>query len=200
MYCVGLTGSIASGKTTVLHCFKRFGIDTLTADVTAKELTAKGEKAYHLIVAHFGARAVQSNGELNRSYLRQIIFSIEQERIWLETLLHPLIKQALQTRLKTVTSPYTVLEIPLLKKRSDYPYLNRVLLILSSANQQVERLIERDHCSQEEAQAILALQPSNEERQQIADDIINNNQGIDSLKRAVEQLHHLYLQLAAGNK
>lgn len=193
VYAVGLTGNIASGKTTAAKIFSSFGVAIINADQVSRELTAKNTVAYKKIVDHYGPDIVLAEGELNRKRLRDIIFSEPNERMWLENLLHPLIRQELEDRVKLCSTPYCVIEIPLLLNKENYPYLNKILVITAPQNIQISRVMERDQCSEEQAVAILSAQPDISLRIKNADDVINNNSGLDALKHKLEQLHFKYL-------
>ena len=194
MYCVGLTGSIASGKSTVAHYFSALNVDVINADEIAKELTSNNQPAFHKIVSHFGQTALTTTGELNRRYLRQLIFGNPQERLWLETLLHPLIRNEIKRKVSKLKTPYCLIEIPLLTDRSKYPYLNRVLLVQAAFEQQIARLITRDISSREDALAILATQSNHDIQLALADDILINTCSLAELQTHVASLHAKYLQ------
>lgn len=196
MLCIGLTGNIASGKSTVAALFAELGIEVISADAIAKEITAKNQPAFHTIITHFGHEVKTENGELNRRYLRQLIFDNEHERQWLEKLLHPLIRKEIALKIQHVKTPYCIVEIPLLYDKSTYPDLNRVLLIKAESEQQITRVMRRDNCSREEALAILASQPDEKKRRDLADDILVNKGSLPELKEKVLSLHKKYLQLA----
>ena len=196
MYCIGLTGNIASGKSTVATFFETLGITVISADKIARELTALGQPALHSIEEYFGKSVIYSSGELNRNGLRQRIFKEPKQRLWLERLLHPLIRRGIHSKINEARSAYCVIEIPLLNNRLDYPYLNRVLLILAEQEQQIKRVMLRDNCSREQSLAILATQVDDLIRQKMADDIIVNNGTLLELSAKVENLHAQYLQLA----
>ena len=194
VYCVGLTGNVASGKTTVSELFANLGVDVINADVISKALTAKNQAAYNNIVAYYGPDILRDDGELNRHALRDIIFSNRKARKWLEALLHPLIRQKIETQVALCATPYCIIEIPLLVDRKTYPYLNRVLLVHAPVAAQVSRVMQRDACSKAQAQAILSAQPDMKLRMKHADDMLNNDSGFNELKDAVTKLHHQYLQ------
>jgi len=195
MFCIGLTGSIGSGKSTVAHHFKALGVDIINADQIARTLTLKDTQAFREIVKHFGESILTPQEELNRAHLREVIFNNEQERLWLENLLHPLIQQQIEQDITRLTGPYCIIEIPLLTNKARYPYLNRVLLVKAHENQQLARLVLRDNSAEEDTRAILAIQKKNEAAQMaIADDIILNTSTQDSLQQQVEILHKRYLQ------
>ncbi|MBL7479291.1 dephospho-CoA kinase [Legionella bononiensis] len=194
MYSIGLTGNIASGKTTVAQIFSDLGIEVLSADQISRELTAKNTVAYYEIVKHFGPKTLLENDDLDRRHLRELIFTHPEERLWLENLLHPLIRQQLEQKIKMCTSPYCVVEIPLLLDKKHYPYLNRILVVTAPLELQIARVMERDHCTQQQALAILSTQPELNERLKIADDVIINDSGYEQLKEAVIELHSKYLK------
>ncbi|ARG97546.1 dephospho-CoA kinase [Legionella micdadei] len=197
MYCVGLTGNIASGKSTVSRYFKEFGIAVISADEAARELTAANQPALLSIAEHFGQSIIDAGGELNRLALREMIFSDPKQRIWLEQLLHPLIRQHIRDKIKKSSGPYVIIEIPLLNKRSDYPYLDRILLVVAGHEQKISRVKARDQITREQAEAILATQANEAIHREFADDIIINDDTLENLAKKVGILHEQYLQFAS---
>lgn len=196
MFCVGLTGNIGSGKTTAISFFKSLGADVIIADIIARDLTAIDQPAFKEIVTHFGYGILNDEGQLNRVHLRTLISKDEKERLWLEQLLHPLIQKTIKLSADKCSGPYCIIEIPLLINRLTYPYLDRILVILSNSETQINRIISRDSCSQEQALAMLALQPNEKDRRALADDIIINNNSLNDLQKKIIKLHTKYLQLA----
>lgn len=195
MYCIGLTGTIASGKSTVAAQFATRGIDVINADHIAKALVNRGEPALAHIVDHFGPSVLTNQGELNRRHLRELIVHHAEERRWLEDLLHPLIRKQIQQDIGRCQSPYCVIEIPLLTDKSLYPYLNRVLLVTANREQQITRVMARDHCSREQACALLdTTRADDDKRRAIADDVLVNDGTVVKLDGAVEVLHARYLK------
>ncbi|OGV39211.1 MAG: dephospho-CoA kinase [Legionellales bacterium RIFCSPHIGHO2_12_FULL_42_9] len=192
MYCVGLTGTIASGKTTVLGYFSDLGISTISADAIARQITNFEPAVLQAIRNYFGDGVFLPTGELNRRALRSIVFSNPKKRLWLENLLHPLIKQQIQAEIRTVKTPYCVIEIPLLFNREEFLYINRVLLITADKATILTRIMTRDKCSKDDAMAILKSQPDEESRKQIADDIIFNNQDPEVLRESINTLDEQY--------
>lgn len=193
VYCVGLTGTIASGKSTVANCFSILGIDIISADAIAKSLTEKTQPAFQDIVHHFGHSILTPAGDLDRPKLRELIFKDPTERLWLEQQLHPLIKDEIKRQTETVTSPYCLIEIPLLTNRANYPYLNRVLFIEAHPTQQVTRCTARDNSAKQDTLAILAAQPSTQQYLAIADDVLKNTGSLSALSNKVLALHKKYL-------
>lgn len=195
-YTIALTGNIATGKSSAIACFQSLGIEVISADIIARELTLKGQPALLAIKEHFGERALNNKGELDRAYLRDHIFAHPEARVWLENLLHPLIRKAIEARITTVRSVYVVIEIPLLKHREDYPYLDRVLVLLADFEQKIERVMARDHCDRHKALAILNTQADDQHLQSLADDLLVNNGSIQELSVEIKKLHTRYLHFA----
>lgn len=192
MYCIGLTGSIASGKSTVATMFAELGVPIISADHIAKDLTKPGKPAFLKIIDHFGKEITSSEGNLNRPLLRDIIFKNIDDRLWLEELLHPLIRTNIEQEIKQLSSGYCLIEIPLLTNLLDYPYLNRVLLVLSDYESKIQRIMSRDKCSKQQAIAILKSQPSETRYKELADDIVINNCSLNQLKKRVSELNTEY--------
>ncbi|KTD20684.1 dephospho-CoA kinase [Legionella londiniensis] len=198
MYTIALTGNIASGKSTVARQFAKLGITIIDADQISKELTSKNQPAAKEIVQHFGRSVLNESGEINRAELRKIIFNYPQERKWLEELLHPLIRKEIKQQVQTAQGPYCIIEIPLLPKRSDYPYLNRILFIKAPKDLQLKRIEKRDHCPKEEALKILQAQACEEKHLAHADDVLHNDGSLEELRMKVINLHAKYLKFAEG--
>lgn len=195
LYCVGLTGNIASGKSSVIQYFKELGVAVIVADEIARQVTLPGQPALLQIKEHFGDEILDEHGRLHRSALRDIIFRNSLERKWLEQLLHPLIRQAIRAQIAALSNtPYCIIEIPLLLNRTDYPYLKRVLLVTADREIQIARVMTRDHCTRLQAEAILAVQPDEQTRLLLADDVILNNGSLKQLREQVINLHACYLK------
>lgn len=196
MYTIGLTGNIGAGKSTVLRFFQNCGAATISADDIARQLTAPGEPALLEIRKYFNDDVILQDGSLDRKKLRAYIVHSPQHKIWLENLLHPLIRQKIKDALDTIQGPYCIVEIPLLFDKADYPYLNRILLVQASEEIQVQRIMARDQCTFEQASKMLALQPKDAQRLSIADDVIINDRGIDECERTVKTLDLQYRKAA----
>ncbi len=196
VYCVGLTGNIATGKSTAAEIFASFGIDVFSADKISKDLTINDPSIYNQIVNHFGDGIKLKDGQLDRRSLRDIIFSNSDERLWLEALLHPAIRHELKKKVALSTSPYCIVEIPLLIDKKAYPYLNAIVVVNSSLENQVSRVTARDHCSKEQALAVITAQPDFNLRLKQADYVLMNDSGYSELKHAIEDLHQLFITQA----
>lgn len=195
-YSIGLTGTMGSGKSTVLSFFADLGIEIISADEIAKNLTNSQEPAFKKITSYFGPTVINAAGELDRRTIRRRIFNNPVERLWLEEWLHPLIREAIEQQIHQIKSPYCLIEIPLLTEKSHYPYLNRVLLIQSDFEKQIERCMIRDKHSREEILAILATQADKETLNALADDVLINDGTIEELELKVKKLHTNYLALS----
>jgi dephospho-CoA kinase len=186
--CIGLTGGIASGKSTVLQYFADKGYLTFSADAIAKQLTMKNASAWRAIVEHFGKQVLQENQELNRKYLRDIIFNDPKQKLWLEKTLHPAIRSQLRTLIAESTATKIITEIPLLTNRNDYPELTHVIAVITPLQQQIQRVMLRDNCTEKQAIAIINNQPSPQNYQDLADYILLNDGNIDELKNKVDDI------------
>jgi dephospho-CoA kinase len=198
MYKVGLTGGIGSGKSTVAKCFAKLGITVIEADSIIQELTKKNTVIFQKIVEYFGSDSLSGDGELNRVYLRSIIFKNTKKKKWLEDLLHPLAYKELERRANQAKSPYCILVIPLLAESPPpHKLLDRVLLVTSPKKSQIERALKRDKSNTALIKAIIASQATNKQRLAIADNIIKNNKSINGLGDQIKVLHEKYLQHAS---
>jgi dephospho-CoA kinase len=196
IYCIALTGTIASGKSTAARFFKSKGIAVFSADDIAKRLTGKNTPVFSKIRDHFGPSVLTPNNELDRLVLRQLISLDSNQRLWLENLLHPLIREKIAEYVQLATGPYVVVEIPLLKSREHHPYLDRVLLIRAPVEHQIKRLMARDHCSEDEALKLLSIQPSYKDYLGLADDLVLNDTTPHDFQNKLSRLHLEYLKQA----
>lgn len=194
---VGLTGGVASGKTTVSNGFAQLGITIIDADTIAHDLLRHNTECYHAVLKHFGSQALLDNADINRSWLREKIFSDAEAKAALEAIIHPAVRQALLNESETISSPYCILSVPLLIEAGMQTLVNRILVVDVVPEQQLERLVQRDKLSRKQAQAMLDGQSSREHRLSFADDIIDNSQTPSALNEQINRLHQRYLRLAA---
>jgi dephospho-CoA kinase len=197
-FVVGLTGGIGSGKTAVSDRFHALGIIIVDADIAARVVVEPGKQALKEIQNHFGATIIQADGSLNRAALREKVFSDEQQRKWLEQLLHPLINEEISRELSASSSPYTILVSPLLIETGQSRFTHRILVVDVPLEKQVERTMARDNNSEEQVRNIIKVQTSRDERVASADDIILNDGDLDKLDQCVANLHAEYKHLAAS--
>ncbi|RQM75169.1 dephospho-CoA kinase [Aeromonas hydrophila] len=198
MYVVAITGGIGSGKTTVANQFAELGIEVVDADVIAREVVEPGTPALAAIAAHFGSEVITPDGQLDRRWLRERVFTDPQAKGWLNALLHPLIRTEMQRQCAAARSPYCLLVVPLLVENRLTALANRVLVIDVDEATQLERTCRRDGVSREQAQAILAAQASRAERLAAADDVLDNQNGTpEAIKSRILALHETYLAFAS---
>ena len=195
MLVVGLTGGIGSGKSIVCEMFARLGVPVIDADIIAKQVVSPGAPALNKICDHFGSLVCQ-DGILDRKKLRDIIFRDRDERVWLENLLHPLIRDEMQSQLLGIAAPYCILAIPLLLEVTPYEFINRILVIDTDEAKQIERVMARDQVSGETVHAMMATQVSRAERLSRATDVISNDADLLTLEKEVTLLHAKYLEVA----
>lgn len=193
MLRVGLTGGIATGKSTVAAAFRKLGAPVLDADGVARELCEPGEPGLVALVDALGISILDASGRLDRVALRRRVFSDNDLRRKVEALLHPLILERMENIVAGLEAPYCILEIPLLAESGRARELvDRILVVDCPERIQVARLRARDHSSQAEAVCILAAQASREDRLAIADDILDNTGTLDALEDQIRTLDAQY--------
>jgi dephospho-CoA kinase len=195
---IGLTGGIASGKSTVEQRFAELGVPVINADDSARAVVARGRPGLAAVVERFGAGILTPQGELDRRELRSLIFSDTARRKELEAILHPLIRTDMEERSSLATGPYVVLSIPLLVEGNTRGRCDRILVVDADESLQLARLMSRDAVSEAEARATLTAQASRAARLAAADDVLVNSGTVAELRQAVDLLHRRYLELAAG--
>jgi len=202
-YVVGVTGGIGSGKTTVTNLFMDLGVTVIDADLIAREVVAAGSNGLKAIQAHFGDIFVLPSGDLDRSRLRQHVFSHPEDKQWLDNLLHPLIREQMLAQTRKAESAYCILSIPLLIENNLMSLVDRVLVVDVDESIQLARAIARDKSSDSQAQvtentikSIMQNQCSREQRLEVADDVVNNSGDKSLLDQQVIRLHKQYLAYA----
>jgi len=193
---IGLTGGIASGKTTVCQLFAQHGITIIDADIIARELVEIDQPALAEISNLFGSQILHEDGQLNRARLHHIIFEDQKDRQQLEAILHPKIRLEITRQLAQQHNAYCIVAIPLLIEAKMCDLVDRVLVIDIKEELQINRLMARDNITATTAQTMIASQCSNEQRLSFADDIIINNQSIAPLTKQVNKLAEKYTHLA----
>lgn len=197
MYVVGLTGGIGSGKSTVANIFNaQFHIDVIDADQLARDVVAPNSPALQQIRERFSSDIIFADGNLNRTRLRELVFANSAEKIWLEQLLHPLIRQEALEQIKAASSTYCIYMAPLLIEKQLFSMVDRILVIDIKPELQLARTLVRDKQSQEQVQAIMTSQVSREQRLKHADDVIDNSGERSNLEAQVKTLHEKYCALA----
>lgn len=195
-FLVGVTGGIGSGKTLVTDTFASLGIEVVDADIVARDVVAPGTEGLAAIREHFGEQVIANNGELNRAALRELVFTNEEQKQWLNALLHPLIRTAMATAINAIRSPYGVLAVPLLIENGMQKMVDRIAVVDCPETMQLERALLRDGSSETVIKGIMAAQVSRKQRLDEADDVIDNSQDKAYTIVQIEQLHQQYLALA----
>jgi dephospho-CoA kinase len=196
MLVIGLTGGIGSGKSTIAKLFAERGVPIIDTDLIARELTKPNQAAFSSIVKHMGQDILLADGTLNRAKLRDLVFADPKQRRWLENLLHPLIRKAMEKEINELDAPYCIAVIPLLFEVEFYSLVNRILVVDAPEALQIERVIARDKISKSDVQAILRTQASREDRVARAHDVILNEGKLEDVIPQVEKLHKMYLQMS----
>ena len=191
---IGLTGGIASGKSTVADMFAALGVAVIDTDVIAREVVLPGQPALDEIREAFGKAAVARDGTLDRDAMRRLIFADEDARRRLEAILHPRIQQETIRQAEAAGGDYQLIVVPLLVESSLRSFVDRILVVDCSEETQIRRLQARDAESIEQVRRILAAQASRDERLAIADDVIDNDGDVVATRRQVEALHKQYLE------
>ncbi len=196
-YRVGLTGGIASGKSTAAKFFGALGVPILDSDQIAREVVEPGQPPLERLVKRFGAAILTPDGHLDRPALRDIVFSDPKARADLEALTHPAIGAAMEAHSATAGGLYQILVIPLLVEKNLGSHVDRVLVVDCDEELQIRRLRDRDGSTPEQVQAILRAQASRSTRLRAADDVIRNDADMSAVQSQVATLHARYLELAA---
>jgi len=196
-FCVGLTGGIASGKTSAATRFAELGAAVVDTDAIAHELTQPGTAAMSKIGHAFGPAFIAPDGSLERAKMRQLVFSDPQARAKLEAILHPHIRERARARIAAAQQPYVIVVVPLLLETGAYrDFVQRVLVVDCREEQQIERAMRRNRLEEAQVRAILAAQLSRAERLERADDVIDNSGDAESMRQQVDALHAKFLALA----
>lgn len=193
---IALTGGIASGKSAVAENFAQLGVPVFDTDQIARDVVEPGTPTLAKLVAEFGSDILDASGRLDRARMRTRVFSDPPQRRRLEAITHPAIREELARRSAQARGPYQIHVIPLLVESGRRHEYDRVLVVDTSEEEQLKRLIARDGSSLELAQQILAAQVSREARLDAADDVIVNTGTIEDLQRFVQTLHRNYSLLA----
>jgi dephospho-CoA kinase len=196
---IGLTGGIASGKSTVARLFEALGVPVIDTDQLAREVVEPGEPALAAVVEGFGPGVLAADGRLDRRALRARVFADPVARERLEAILHPAIRAALAGRSADAGGPYQVWVIPLLVEGGQVDRVDRVLVVDCPAEVQLARLIGRDGETPDSARAILAAQATRGQRLAVADDVIVNDGSEAALPPQVAALDAKYRELCSGS-
>jgi dephospho-CoA kinase len=195
MYKVGLTGGIGCGKTTVSNLFLSLNIPVIDADKISHRLVEPGQALLADVTATFSNKVLNPDGSLNRTALRDIVFSDPIQRNKLEAIMHPAIFKEMQRIVDAQVTPYCIVSIPLLFETDATAFVHRILLVDCPEELQIQRVKERDGLSEDSIRLIMRSQVDRKFRLTHADDIIHNDGNSDKLAEQVKKLHNFYLSM-----
>ena len=200
MLKVGLTGGIGSGKTVVSDRFAELGAPVIDTDVLAREVVEPGEPALERLVEAFGRDVLQTDGRLDRKRLREVVFSDAESKHRMESILHPVIRDRLQSHLASLQAPYCIIVVPLLVETNFHEIVDRVLVVDAPRERRILWVMTRNGMPRNEVERIIETQATPEGRLRIAHDVINNDTDLMELREKVDRLHSKYLALAGQAK
>ncbi len=195
--CIGLSGGIASGKSTVARHFSALGVPLIDADQVARDVVTPGSAGLAAVVESFGPTVLQADGALDRRQLRSLIFADPALRKQLESLLHPLIRQGLRDWRQQLRGPYGILMAPLMHEAGFDALVDRILVVDVDRDTQLQRLMQRDDIDAVLAEQMLQAQADRASRLRSADDVVDNSGPESDLAAKIKALHSRYLKLAA---
>jgi len=200
MLVVGLTGGVASGKTVVSQVLREEGATILDADLIARELVQPHQPAWEELRRAFGDEILNPDGSVQRKKLAAQIFSHPEKREVLNAILHPRIRNEIQSRLSVIREKdpgaIVVVDAALLVESGDYEGMDGVIVVSASETQQVDRLREREGLSEDAARQILASQTSVEERLRVADFVIRNEGSLEDTRRRAKEIFQALKRMA----
>ena len=187
MQIIGLTGGIATGKSTVSAMLKNAGALIIDADRIARAVVKKGLPAYREIVDHFGSGVLLPDGAINRNVLGDIIFNDPQKKQLLNRIVHPRVKKEVKRQLKQIETTHpkavAILDTPLLIEAGMHNDLSEIIVVYAPQDIQVKRLMQRDRISEADALARVRSQMPIEEKKQQATIVIDNSGTIENTRR-----------------
>lgn len=188
---LGLTGGIATGKSTVTGMLRERGIPVIDADQIAREVVEPGKPAYEAIVRHFGRDILLEDGEINRKKLGEIVFSDEAERQKLNAIVHPEVRRVMREEAEAAEAngaDIVFMDIPLLFESKLQYMVEKIVLVYAPADMQLARMMERDELEEEQAQKRLRAQFPIDQKKKDADFLIDNSTTREETERQVEKL------------
>ena len=184
---IGLTGGIATGKTTVAdYLADAYNLPILDADIYAREAVAPNSPLLQQIVKRYGEKILLADGSLNREQLGEIIFNDQQERLWVDNLIHPYVGDRIFAGIKETSAETLIAVVPLLFEAEMTDLVTEIWVVTCSPKQQLNRLIERNQLTPEQAQARISSQMALNEKAKKADIVLNNNSVVEELLQQVD--------------
>lgn len=192
---IGLTGGIGSGKSAAADLFNNLGIDSIDADDLAKDSLNISSQGYELFIKEFGKKYLDENKNINRELLRKDIFNDPVAKLKLENIIHPIVRTGIQSFIDNSSSEYCIVVVPLIFETNTSQFYDRILVIDCDVDAQISRTSKRDKQTNNAIKNIINKQATREERLSIADDVIENNGSLESLRDAVFKTHKKYMEL-----
>ena len=196
---VGLTGGIGSGKSAAGKYFELNGITVIDADQLAKEALDIGSQGYEQAIEYFTSLILDDAGHIDRPKLRAEIFNDAAKKLQLESIVHPIVRDLMLSKISVSKSPYSIVMVPLIFESQSMSSYDRILVVDCDESLQLARASLRDSSPEELIKKIIQSQCSREERLSIANDVLPNNDSLDSLHSKVEKLHNFYLGICKND-
>ena len=196
---VGLTGGIGSGKSAAGKYFELNGITVIDADQLAKEALDIGSQGYDQAIKYFTSSILDDAGHIDRSKLRTEIFNDADKKLQLESIVHPIVRDLMFSNISASKSPYSIVMVPLIFESQSMSSYDRILVVDCDQSLQLARASMRDSSPEELIKKIIQSQCSREERLSIANDVLPNNDSLDSLHSKVETLHNFYIGICKND-
>jgi dephospho-CoA kinase len=195
MLKIGVTGGMGSGKSTVCNVFRNLGVPIFTADSEGKELLNKDNETKEKVIAAFGEEMYTAEGKVDRNRMAQLVFNSPKELEKLNSIIHPRVKERFEQWAKRYSNrPYVIKEAAILFESGSYQDLDKIISVFAPKKQRIGRIIERDETTREDVERRMRFQYSDEERNELADFIIMNDDGQQvNLLPQVMELHELFL-------
>jgi dephospho-CoA kinase len=193
MYLVGLTGGVATGKSTISNMFRDLGVPVIDADAMARRIVEPGRRAWRAIKDEFGSCVFHDNGELNRAALRTIIFEDEEQRQKLNRITHPEIyREMCWEAVKCALSghQFIIMDLPLLFEAGVMvPYMHKIVVVTCEEDLQLQRLMEQRHLSERESKLMIGAQMPLDQKATMAQFVIENSGNLEDSKQQVYRIH-----------
>ena len=196
---IGLTGGIGSGKSVAANHFTSHGITVIDADDLAKEVLEFNTHGYNEVLHHFGPSILDQSNFIDRSKLRIEVFNNPDKKQLLESIIHPLVRELMTSRIMLSQSIYSIVMVPLIYESQSMKSYDRILVLDCDESTQIERASLRDSNPKELIQKTMSTQCSREERLSIANDVLPNNGSLASLESKVKELHTFYLGICTDD-
>ena len=184
---IGLTGGIATGKTTVSNYLKELGYSIIDADVIARQVVEPGTNGLRMITDTFGEKVLTSDGQLDRQHLAQLVFMSSEQLQQLNRILQPIIRERIQELISTSKDPVVVIDVPLLYEQHYEDLCDVVMVVSVQPQQQLERLMNRNHLTMDEAKNRVASQMPLSPKERLADVVIDNNGSVEETRQQVKK-------------